>query len=106
MNKFLEDIFNRTSIKPADRTNVGFNQVYIADGFVDYEDLPMLQKHFSSAIKHGKEGLDEWPNGCWATLWITPGKIAYRGGINLSNNPDYSSRINGIKEAARKELLN
>lgn len=104
MKEFLEDIFTRTSIKPADRTKIGTHEVYIADGFVEYEDLPIIQRHFGSVIKSGKEGRDEWPNGCWATLWIVPGKIAARGGINLCNDSDYVVRINRIKEAATEEL--
>lgn len=104
MKEFLENIFTNTSIKPADRTKVGTYEVYIADGFVDYEDLPILQRHFGSAIKAGQEGRDEWPNGCWATLWMTPGKIATRGGIRLTNDNDYHARVKEIKEAAIREL--
>lgn len=104
MKTVLEDIFTRTSIKPADRTKIGVHEVYIADGFVDYEDLPIIQRHFGSVIKSGKEGRDEWPNGCWATIWLTPGKIATRGGISLSNDSDRSLRIIKIKESAIEEL--
>lgn len=104
MKQVLEDIFTRTSIKPADRTKIGSYEVYIADGWVDYQDLPIIQRHFGSVIKSGKEGRDEWPNGCWATIWLTPGKIATRGGISLSNDLDRSARITKIREAATEEL--
>lgn len=91
-------------MKPADRTKIGTHEVYIADGFVEYQDLSVIQRHFGGVIKSGKEGRDEWPNGCFATLWMTPGKIATRGGITLSNDPDQSVRITKIKEAATEEL--
>ncbi len=105
MKSVLEEIFTRTSIKPAERTKIGSREVYIADGFVEHEDLVVIQRHFGSVIKHGKEGRDEWPNGCFATIWLTPGKIAIRGGISLSADADRSSRITKIKESAIEELI-
>lgn len=105
MKQLLEDVFGRTSIKPADRTKIGTNEVYIADGFVAHEDLSIIQRHFPSVIKSGKAGRDEWPNGCFATIWMTPGKIATRGGISLSSERNSSVRLSDIKVAAQKELL-
>ncbi len=104
MKRVLEDIFTRTSIKPADRTKIGAHEVYIADGFVEHQDLTIIQRHFGSVIKHGKEGRDEWPHGCFATLWLTPGKIATRGGISLSTDTDRAVRLTKIKEEATREL--
>ena len=105
MKRVLEDIFTRTSIKPADRAKIGPHEVYIADGFVEHRDLSIIQRHFGSVIKAGKEGRDEWPNGCFATIWMTPGKIATRGGISLSTENDPSARIAKIKESATEELI-
>ncbi len=104
MKRVLEEIFTRTSIKPADRTKVGTHEVYIADGFVEHQDLIIIQRHFGSVIKSGQEGRDEWPNGAFATIWMTPGKIATRGGISLSTDNDRSVRLTKIKEAATEEL--
>ncbi len=104
MKSVLEEIFTRTSIKPAERTKIGSREVFIADGFVEHDDLVVIQRHFGSVIKSGKEGRDEWPQGCWATIWLTPGKIATRGGISLSNDDDRSARLTKIKDAAKEEL--
>lgn len=104
MKRVLEDVFSRTSIKPAGRAKIGKHEVYIADGFVEHEDLVIIQRHFGSVIKSGQEGRDEWPNGCFATIWLTPGRIATRGGICLSAESDRSVRIANIKEAATREF--
>lgn len=104
MREFLEGLFSRTSIKPADRTKIGTHEIYIADGFVTHDQLPVIQSKFPSVIKAGKEGRDQWPSGCWATIWLTPGKIAARGGITLSSETNYDLRIKSIKEAALEEL--
>ncbi len=104
MKDFLDTVFSKTSIKPATTDNIGTHKIYIADGFVTYDQLPVIQSKFPGVLKAGKEGRDEFPSGCWATLWLIDGKFAARGGMRVSGDKDYSVRIDRIKEAAREEL--
>ncbi len=104
MKEFLENVFSRTSIKPVDRTKIGTHEVYIADGFVEAERLPVLQRVFPGAFKAGQVGRDEFPNGCFATVWLTPGKIASRGGVRASTDRDQTRRISQIINDATEEL--
>ncbi len=106
MKEFLEGIFSRTSIKPVYRTKIGTNEIFIADGFVEADRFHILQSTFPSAVKGGKEGRDEFPNGCWATLWLTPGKIATRGGIRTFGigHDQQNERIKQIVDDATEEL--
>jgi len=100
MKEQLERTFNKSSIKPIHRTKIGTHDVYIADGFVEPAQLPVIQAKFGNAIPAGQMGRDTFPNGCWATIWMTIGKIASRGGISLCK-PDHDNMSEESKQKAR-----
>ena len=90
MKEQLERTFSKSSLKPIHRTRVGNYDVFIADGFVEPAQLPVIQAKFGGAI----------PAGCWATVWFTLGKIASRGGISLCK-PEHDSMSDESKKRAR-----
>jgi hypothetical protein len=100
MKEQLESTFSKSSLKPIHRTKIGTHDVFIADGFVEPEQLPMIQRKFGGAIPAGQMGRDTFPHGCWATIWMTHGKIASRGGLALCN-PDHDSMSESSKQKAR-----
>jgi hypothetical protein len=113
MKEQLEKTLSKSSLKPIHRSRVGVHDVYIADGFVEPDQLPMIQAKFGGAIPAGQMGRDTFPKGCWATIWMTQGKVASRGGLSLFQ-PDHDSmsekskqkaRINFAVSKARDELI-
>jgi hypothetical protein len=67
----LEDILNRSSIKPVHRTHVIGREIFIADGFITPSMLQFLKVFNVDATP------EEFPFGGFATLWYSE---AFTGG--------------------------
>jgi hypothetical protein len=75
MNKEqFERALDATSIKPVYRTKINGQELFIADGYVSPPQLKYLSSFGVSATP------EEYPSGCYATIWYSPRQIAGRCG--------------------------
>lgn len=101
----LAKILGQGPIKPVDRQKIGQAEVFVADGFVP-------QPHYH--LKRFGVKPNEYPNGCYMTMWWTDQKPA-RGGAAFFE-PDHDplmmdsykrkARVNSVLKAAAFDLRN
>ncbi len=110
MNDFHERVkrvFGDSYIKPILRTKIDSRDVFVADGFVPADQMPFFGARFGGGISE-----TDFPNGCYATVWLTPVKTGFMIGVatfepthdveSISLNSRQAARINKTLEMARE----
>lgn len=102
----LEGALGKGSVKPAYRTRVGNEEVFVADGFVTTDKLRYLHRFGVKATAA------EFPLGAFATIWFVPRRAGWGGCcvFDANHDPAYSAtdkfkmRIRQATEKAREKL--
>ena len=105
----LERFLSDTPIKPVLRTTVHGIEVYVADGYVTPEMYRGLEVKFAVPVEQ-----DQFPNGCYATVWHSEGNPAGLSGVayyealhdveSIGLNARQAARINKTVEMAGAAL--
>lgn len=74
MNKSqFEQALDATSIRPAYRTQLNGQELFVADGFIAPAQLQYLTRFGVKATS------EEYPFGCYATIWYAPRRVGWCG---------------------------
>lgn len=102
----LDRVLSSSPVKPVLRTIVEGKDIFVADGFVPPSLLPSLERFGMTATQ------DEFPLGCFATLWYCDNKVGWAGimlcdvlhDYGHSNEARQDMRVKSAVALARDEL--
>jgi hypothetical protein len=96
----------QSPVKPVFRTHVGDRELFVADGYVPPQHLKYLDRFGMPATP------DEYPFGCFATIWYCESRIGLCGIVlcDAFHDPGHSHeakaymRIKTAVEMARRDM--